>query len=267
MKHIQLILLLGGACLSLNSQAQSFGDFLKNSAVNAARAAVSGNVDRAVTGAIDRAFSGAPEQDQSQAADTAAAAGAPISAIPAAASSAFAAPAPQAAAAPALAAGCKKRLKEDNLLLGARPESFEPAGLWPENAACAVHSFRDFEFKQAREAKHAFREASKIRCHGCEGGYAFDAWGGHGLIKKGGDYSAEFAKLLVALKQGQSVGWKGNKYHVSITKVGEHPIGDTPCNQFHYVLKDGGKQVAQYDGMYCEYARPYISKPTWNEVV
>lgn len=238
MNTIQRILLLTGACLSLNAQAQSFGDFLKNSAANAARAAVSGNVDRAVTGAIDRAFQGSPEQAQTQAP----------------------------AAKPPLPAGCK-RMKGANLLLGPRPDSFEPAGLWPENTQCPVGSFRDFEFKQAREAKTAFREASKIRCHGCEGGYAFDAWGGHSLVRKGSDYSVEFPKLLASLKRGESVSWKGAQYHVSITNIGDHPIGDTPCKQFHYVLKDADKLVSEYDGMYCEYTRPYISKPTWNEVV
>ena len=159
MNTIQRILLLTGACLSLNAQAQSFGDFLKQSAANAARAAVSGNVDRAV----------------------------------------------------------------------------------------AV--------------------ASKIRCQGCEGGYYFDAWGGHSLLRKGADYPVEFPRLLAGLKRGESVSWKGTQYHVSITSIGDHPIGDTPCRQLHYVLKDGSKTVSEYDGMVCEYTRPYISKPTWNEVV
>ena len=261
MNTIQRILLLTGACLSLNAQAQSFGDFLKNSAANAARAAVSGTVDRAVTGAIDRAFQGNPEQAQAQAQPQVQAQA--QAAQPADAAATAAAPV---AAKPPLPAGCK-RMKGANLLLGPRPDSFEPAGLWPENTQCPVGSFRDFEFKQAREAKYAFREASKIRCHGCEGGYAFDAWGGHSLIKKGSDYSVEFPKLLASLKRGESVSWKGNQYHVSITNIGDHPIGDTPCKQFHYVLKDAGKLVSEYDGMYCEYTRPYISKPTWNEVV
>ena len=264
MKHIQRILLLTGACLSLNSQAQSFGDFLKHSAVSAARAAVSGNVDRAVAGAVDRAFQGNPEQAAAapQAADD------PSSAAPAQPAGAIApvaAAAALAAVKPALPAGCK-RMKGANLLLGPKPDSFEPAGLWPENTQCPVGSFRDFEFKRAQEAKTAFREASKIRCNDCEGGYYFDAWGGRSLIKKG-DYTVEFPKLLASLKRGESVGWKGNKYHVSITNIGDHPIGDTPCKQFHYVLKDAGKTVSEYDGMYCEYTRPYISKPSWNEVV
>ena len=258
MNTIQRILLLTGACLSLNAQAQSFGDFLKQSAANAARAAVSGNVDRAVTGAVDRAFQAAAQAPQAAAAQPAGAA----SPDPAQAA------APQAVANPPapLPAGCK-RMKGAKLLLGPKPDSFEPAGLWPENTGCPVYSFGDFEFKQAREAKAAFREASKIRCHGCEGGYAFDAWGGHSLIAKGGDYSVEFPKLLASLKRGESVGWKGTRYQVSITSTGDHPIGDTPCRQLHYVLRDGGKTVSEYDGMVCEYTRPYIARPTWNEVV
>jgi hypothetical protein len=162
-----------------------------------------------------------------------------------------------------LPAGCK-RYKGTPLELGARPEAF-PAALRPENA-CPVYVFGDLEFKGARAAKDAFREASKIPCDDCEGGYYFDAWGGRTLIKQG-DYSKEFPKLLASLKEGQSVGWKGNRYHVAITNTGSHPLGATPCKQFHYTLKEKGKLVAEYDGMYCEYVRPYLSKPEWNEVV
>ncbi len=262
MNTIQRILLLTGACLSLNAQAQSFGDFLKQSAANAARAAVSGNVDRAVTVAIDRAFEGAAQPAQAQAV----AAQPDDAARPPETAAAQQLAAPQVAAKPPLPAGCK-RMKGAKLLLGPRPDSFEPAGLWPENTQCPVGSFRDFEFKQAREAKYAFRDASKIRCQGCEGGYYFDAWGGHSLLRKGADYPVEFPRLLAGLKRGESVSWKGTQYHVSITSIGDHPIGDTPCRQLHYVLKDGSKTVSEYDGMVCEYTRPYISKPTWNEVV
>ncbi|WP_143745839.1 hypothetical protein [Massilia sp. KIM] len=257
MKFIKLLLLmLTGGCLSLDSQAQSFGDFLKNSAVEAARSAVAGNVNRAVTATVDKAFKGGAEATASDAAQPA---GADTAAAPAAVS------APAAAAKLAVPPGCL-RMRGASLVLGPKPDSFEHAILWPENAHCPVGGFTHFEFKAAQEAKHAFRKASEVRCNDCEGGYYPDAWGGRSLIKKG-DYATEFPKLLVSLKQGESVGWKGNKYHVSITALGAQPIGETPCKQFRYQLKDGGKQVAEYIGMFCEYTRPYSSKATWNEVV
>ncbi|WP_020655134.1 hypothetical protein [Massilia niastensis] len=249
MKTLKM-LMLAGACLSAGSQAQSLGDFLKSSATEAARKVVSGKLEQALTGAVGQAAGAAAPQ--------AAEADQPAAATPDPG-------APAAARAPALPGGCK-RMKGANLMVGPRPESFQPASLWPENTACPVGSFMDLKFEQARAAKTAFREASKIRCNDCEGGYAFDAWGGRSLVRSG-DYSKEFPKLLAALKEGESVGWKGNKYHVSITATGAHPIGDTPCRQLHYVLKDAGRTVSEYDGMVCQYKGYYAANPSWNEVL
>ena len=252
MKKIPLFLLLA-AGLCVDSQAQSFGDFLKNAAADAARQAVAGNVRQAVTNAVDSAAQGITRP----AAASAAGAEAQPAAVPAVPAVAV--------AAPAVPPGCM-RMKGTPLDIGARPDSFQPAGLWPEDTGCPVYNFRDLKFDTARAAKSAFREASKVRCNDCEGGWWFDAWGGRSLIKEG-DYSREFPKLLASLEPGQSVGWKGNRYQVSITAIGNHPIGEVPCKQFHYVLKDKDKQVAEYDGMYCEYRSPYASNPTWNEIV
>lgn len=230
--NLGLFLLLGAGIVH-DSRAQSWGDFLKNAASDAARQAVGNNVRQAVTGAVDGAAMGLAQP------------AAPVQA--------------------AAAAGCPRR-KGTPLPIGERPEGFEPAGLWPEDTGCPVYSVSDLKFDKARAAKTAFREASKVPCNDCEGGYAFDAWGGRSLVKSG-DYSREFPKLLVALEEGKSLGWKGKRYDVRITAVGAHPIGEMPCRQFHYTLLEKGRLVAEYDGMFCEYTRPYIANPSWNEVV
>ncbi len=236
--NLGLALLLGAGVVH-DSRAQSWGDFLKNAAGDAARQAVGNKVRQAVTGAVDGAARGLTQP---------------------------AAPAAQAAApqAPAMP-GCERR-KGTPLPIGERPIDFQPAGLWPENTHCPVYSVSDLKFERARAAKTAFREASKVACNDCEGGYSFDAWGGRSLVK-GGDYAREFPRLLVALEAGRSLGWKGNRFDVRITAIGAHPIGDMPCRQFHYTLHEKGSLVAEYDGMYCEYTRPYIANPGWNEVV
>lgn len=256
MKKIPLVL-LAGAFLSLNSQAQSWGDFLKSTAAEAAKSAVGSNVREAVYSAVDKAAKGGAERVQAAAPAPAATEGVAPEAGAVAAT---------AAAAPAAPAGCPRARKRDvPLSIGARPESFQPASLWPEQS-CPVYHFSDLKFEQARAAKHAFREASKIRCTGCEGGYAFDAWGGQDFVKNGLP-TKQTPNILIELQHGEYIGWKGNKYTVTITATGSHPIGDTPCKQYHYVLKDGKTVVAEYDGMYCQYTRPYISKPEWNQVV
>jgi hypothetical protein len=259
MKKISLIL-LAGAFLSLNSHAQSWSDYLKSTAAEAAKSAVGSNLRQAIHGAVDKAAQGAmaPAQQQAAAPAGTADAGAPAAA-PVETGAAV-------AAAPAVPAGCPRGRKRDvPLAIGERPESFQPASLWPE-ASCPVYHFSDLKFEKARAAKTAFREASKIRCTGCEGGYAFDAWGGQEFVKNG-VRTKQTPNILIELQQGEYIGWKGNKYNVTITATGSHPIGDFPCKQYHYVLKDGKNIVAEYDGMYCEYQRPYISKPDWNEVV
>jgi hypothetical protein len=240
MKKLPSLVLFAGLSICLHGQAQSFGDFLKNAAADAARTAVAGNVRQAVGNAVDSA---AKSVTQPAGANTAA------------------------VTKPATPAGCA-RVYGTPLAIGARPASYQPDTLWPDNS-CPVSNYADLKFEQATAAKHAFREASKVRCNDCEGGYWPDAWGWRSLVKdsRGGNYSEEFAKMLVALSEGESLKWKGNKYEGMVTASGAHPIGELPCRQFHYVLKEKGRQVAKYDGLLCEYTRPYASKASWNEMV
>lgn len=235
MKKLPILLLLG---LSFNCQAQSFGDFLKNAAADAARQAVGNNVRQAVTHAVDSAARGVTQPGSATA-----------------------------AAAPSFPPGCV-RMKGTPLAIGERPDSYQPESLWPDTR-CPVYSYSDLKFEAATAAKHAFVEASKVRCKDCEGGYWPDAWGWRALVKdtRGGNTGDEFAKMLVALKEGESLKWKGNQYDGTVTATGAHPIGELPCRQFRYVLTEKGRQVAEYDSLLCEYTGPYASKPGWHEKV
>ena len=244
--------LLLGACLALDAQAQSFGDFLKSAVTETAK-----NV---ITNTATKALSPNMEQPKAPAAADADPAAAPVAASPAAESPAAAKP-----ALAAVPAGCK-RIKGATLTLGPKPDSFEPAILWPENTQCPVRNFGEFEFKQASAAGHAFREASAFPCSDCEGGKDFDSWGWRSLFK-GGDYAKEFPKALLALETGKSLGWKGKKYSVTVAAVSEHPIGETPCKQFHYTLKQGTKTVSEYDGMYCKWGFGAPSEAKWLPIV
>ena len=244
MKHARFLLLLG-ASLACSVHAQSFGDMLRGAAAQATRSLATATGEKAAAAITGQPASADP--------------------VPGAAAAILGAMLPGASSQVAAAAGCKPG-RGATLVAGPRPDDYAPETLWPENGACPVGRFGDFQFERAKAAKTAFREASKVRCSDCEGGYGFDAWGGRELVKQG-DYSVEFPKLLAALNLGQSVGWKGSRYQVTITATGAHAIGDVPCRQLHYALKDGASVAAEYDGMVCEYKRDYAVNASWNEVI
>lgn len=246
MKRLTLLLALS-AGVSLDSHAQ-LGDFFKSVASDAARQVVSGQVTRAVNGAVDSAVKGMTQPNGA--------------AAPAAEAGAQPAAAPAAAGTPA---GCP-RIRKTPIVAGARPESYQPETLWPD-PGCPVANYADWKFEKATAAKHAFREASKVRCKDCEGGYWPDAWGWRDLVKNSSDYGRDFTKLLIALKEGESLTWKGNKYDGKVTALGAHPIGELPCRQFRYTLTEKGRQIAEYDSLYCEYIGGYASKASWHEML
>jgi len=253
MKRFFLLLALCAGMIK-PSHAQ-FGDFLKSVAADAARNAAAGQVRNAVTGAVDsaaRSVTQPASQPASQPATQPNGAAAPSAQ-------------PPAAARPSVPPGCG-RIYGPPLAIGERPESYQPASLWPENT-CPVSNHGDLKFDKALAAKRAFVEASKVRCNDCEGGYWPDAWGWRSLVKNSRDYGKDYAALLIALKQGESLKWKGEKYDATVTATGAHPIGELPCRQFHYELKDKGKLVAEYDSLYCEYVEGYSTKASWNEKV
>lgn len=150
--------------------------------------------------------------------------------------------------------------------LGPRPDSYAPAILWPEDTGCDYYKFSDLKFEQARAQKKAFVDASKVRCSDCEGGYSYDAWA-HFFLVKGGDYSKKFSEMLIALKPGQSLKWKGSRFNGVVQATGEHPIGPYPCRQYHWTLKDGSKVVAERDGLYCEFKGDYAATARWQEIL
>lgn len=171
--------------------------------------------------------------------------------------------APKAAAKP----GCLKTRATPLPPLGERPGDYQPEILWPEDTGCDHYQFADLKFDAAREAKKAFVDASKVPCKDCEGGYGFDSQA-HFVLVKGGDYSNKFTEMLVALKPGQSLSWKGKQFNGEVKATGAHPIGSYPCRQFHWTLKDSNKAiVAEREGLYCEVKGEYAATAKWMEVL
>jgi|GEM_PF-1313482 len=186
--------------------------------------------------------------------------------------SAPAASADAAAAAPALAQaapapGCRKLKGKVLPPVGPRPADFKPEVLWPEETSCSYYKFADLKFDAARAQKKQFEDASKVRCGDCEGGYSYEAWA-HFMMGKGGISKDKFEEMLVALKPGQTIAWKGKQFVGEVDLAGEQPIGGTACKQFHWLLKDkAGKLVAEREGMYCQYAGDYSTVAKWHEIL
>lgn len=165
------------------------------------------------------------------------------------------------------APGCRKL--KGNVLppVGPRPGDFKPEVLWPEETQCSYYKFADLKFDAARELKKKFENASKVPCSDCEGGYSFDAWA-HFSVVKGGNSKEKFDEMLVALKPGQHIDWKGAKFQGEVIQSGEQPVAGFPCKQFHWVLKNkSGNPVAEREGMYCEYKEEYSTKAKWHEIL
>lgn len=154
------------------------------------------------------------------------------------------------------ASGCPRVNRGASLAaVGERPSDYAPAVLWPENGACEIMSFRDLKFPAAEAQKKAFTDASKVRCSDCEGGYGYDAWAKIPPAK------------FIALQPGERLSWKGSRYQGSVVLTGQHAIGNFPCRQYHWTLKDGSRVVAEREGLFCQYKAPYSTSPGWNEIL
>ncbi|UGQ47084.1 hypothetical protein [Massilia endophytica] len=231
-------------------------DMLKNAVGNATANAVA----NAATGAVTKALSGDKAAEKPADAQPAAEEQSPLAAAAAALMPA------QAAAKPALKPGCEKVYGKPLAPLGERPESF-PEILWPENSGCDVAKFADYKFEAAKKKKQEFVNASAVSCSDCEGGKAYDAWAQH-AIGKSGVSSDKFTEMLVALKPGESIKWKGSKFSGTIVLSGEQAIGSFPCKQFHWTLKDKANKVAaEREGLYCEWQGGYSASAKWQEVL
>ncbi|HEY5801930.1 MAG TPA: hypothetical protein VIT92_17035 [Burkholderiaceae bacterium] len=146
--------------------------------------------------------------------------------------------------------------------VGERPASFQPASLWPDDTVCPYKYLSELKFTKAAEQNTAFRQASRVPCNDCEGGYSFDAWAAHFMFKSG-DYEKQLNAKLVTMKLGETLEWKGRKFTGAIEATGEHPIAGNACKQYHWTLKEGKKVVAEKEGMLCNVKGQYMAEARW----
>lgn len=130
---------------------------------------------------------------------------------------------------------------------GAPPTGY-PATLWPDADQCA-YEFAELKFTAGAQQKRAFADASRVRCGDCEGGYAYDSWAN--VFAEKDASKSKFDARVAALPIGKSITWTGAKYKGEVVATGELPIGTTPCKQYRWTLRLGGKVTAERDGLFC----------------
>lgn len=267
MKNTRLLALLCTAAASTTIAASAhaqFMDMLKNAVGNATAHAVASAAGNAAGKATTEALSGGGGKGQNNPQNNASSTpqSQPVS-QPAAPVVTQAVSAPAATNA---RPGCPRTRATPLAPIGPRPDTYQPEILWPEEPACGAFRFADLKFDAARAQLRAFTDASAVPCNDCEGGKAYDAWARHHL--PGGDYDNKFNQMLVALKPGETFKWKGARYSGTIALTGEHPIGEVPCKQFHWTLRDKANNIAaERAGLYCQWKGDYSASAKWQEVL
>jgi hypothetical protein len=113
--------------------------------------------------------------------------------------------------------------------------------------------------------KAAYDAFGKVRCHGCEGGYAYDGWASFPRD----DYSSKYngsAQRLGSLAVGHVHRWKGAESTGTLTIVAEDTVNGFRCRRLSYRLTKGGAS-AERPGLLCwGYANEYAGSESWNEV-
>jgi hypothetical protein len=244
-------------CVAAGSSAHAqFADRLKNAVASATTSAVASAAGNAAGKATTEVLNGGTRQP-AQARVQARPVAQPYSATASTVGTAD----------PAARPGCPSTRAVPMAPLGSRPGTFLPEILWPEEPACGAYKFTDLKFDAARAQRRIFTEASAVPCGDCEGGKAYDAWA-HDFVVKGGNGSRQFEQMLIDLKPGDSIEWKGARFSGRIELAGEHPIGDYPCKQFHWTLRDKANQIAaERPGLFCQWRGEYSASAKWQEVL
>ncbi len=113
--------------------------------------------------------------------------------------------------------------------------------------------------------KVAFDEFGKDRCHGCEGGYAYDSWPAFPRDEFSGKYNAK-GDRMGSWPIGHVHRWKGNVATGTLTVVSEESVGGFKCRRLQYRLQKGAAS-AERPGLICwGRANQFAGKESWNEV-
>lgn len=115
------------------------------------------------------------------------------------------------------------------------------------------------EWTSAKEAYDAF---GKVKCFGCEGGYANAGWPSWPRDEFDGKYNGSETRLS-RLPAGHVHRWTSNGFAGSLTVNGEEQVNGFRCRKMTYRLERDGKS-AERPGLMCwGKANEYASKDSW----
>lgn len=111
-------------------------------------------------------------------------------------------------------------------------------------------------------AKEAYDSFGKVKCFGCEGGYANAGWPSWPRDEFDGKYDGSETRLS-RLPAGHVHRWTSNGFAGSLTINGEEQVNGFRCRKMTYRLERDGKS-AERPGLMCwGKASEYASKDSW----
>ena len=113
-----------------------------------------------------------------------------------------------------------------------------------------------------KAAKTAYDEFGKVRCTGCEGGYAYAGWVDWPRDEYSGKYGGT-EKRLSNFPVGHVQRWSSNGFAGTLTINGEEQVNGFRCRKMTYRLEKAGKS-AERPGLICwGKANEYAGSDSW----
>ena len=113
-----------------------------------------------------------------------------------------------------------------------------------------------------KEAKAAYEEFGKVKCFGCEGGYAYSGWPEWPRDEYSGKYGGAETRLS-RLPIGHVHRWTANGFAGSLTIDGEEQVIGLRCRKMTYRLEKGGRSAERPSLMCWGKANEYAGSDSW----
>ncbi|MCW1431109.1 hypothetical protein OLX23_18520 [Novosphingobium sp. JCM 18896] len=113
-----------------------------------------------------------------------------------------------------------------------------------------------------KTAKTAYTEFGKVRCTGCEGGYAYSGWPSWPRDEFSGAYRGD-EKRLERLPIGHVHLWTSNGFAGSLTINSEERVNGFRCRKMTYRLEKDGKSAERPSLMCWGKANEYAASDGW----
>jgi len=113
-----------------------------------------------------------------------------------------------------------------------------------------------------KTAKTAYDEFGKVKCFGCEGGYAYSGWPDWPRDEYSGKYGGA-EKRLSNLPIGHTHRWSANGFAGTLTVNGEEQVNGFRCRKMTYRLEKDGKNAERPSLVCWGKANEYAGSDSW----